>query len=68
LFFHKIIGKVCVNSADKPIGRIAHPDIHDVGADVLLTDRGERMAQAVSRFSATIKSFLHVNPGFCFPP
>lgn len=52
----------------KALRRIAHPNIHNVGADVLLTDCGERMAQAVSRFSATIKSFLHVNPGFCFPP
>lgn len=57
-----------INFAYKALRRIAYPDIHDVGADVLLTDRGERMAQAVSRFSATIKSFLHVNPGFCFPP
>lgn len=52
----------------KALRRIAYPDIRDVGADVLLTDSCERMAQAVSRFSATIKSFLHVNPGFCFPP
>ena len=35
----------------KALRRIAHPDIHNVGADVLLADRGERMAQAVSRFS-----------------
>lgn len=52
----------------KALRRIAYPDIHDVGADVLLTDCCKRMAQAVNRFSATIKSFLHVNPGFCFPP
>ena len=57
-----------IDFAYKALRRIAHPDIHNVGTDVLLTDRGERMAQAVSRFSATIKSFLHVNPGFCFPP
>ena len=30
---------------------ICHPDIYNVGANVLLADRGERMAQAVSRFS-----------------
>lgn len=35
----------------KALRRIAHLDIHNVGTDVLLTDRGERMAQAVSRFS-----------------
>ena len=40
-----------IDFAYKTLRRIAHPDIHNVGADVLLTDRGERMAQAVSRFS-----------------
>lgn len=40
-----------INFAYKALRRIAYPDIHNVGADVLLTDRGERMAQAVSRFS-----------------
>lgn len=35
----------------KALRRIAYPDIHDVGADVLLTDCCKRMAQAVSRFS-----------------
>lgn len=46
-----------IDFAYKALRRIAHPDIHNVGADVLLTDRGERMAQAVSRFSAS-KSFI----------
>ena len=40
-----------INFAYKALRRIAHPDIHNVGADVLVADCSERMAQAVSRFS-----------------
>ena len=38
---HEIVGEMGINSADKPFGRIAHPNIYDVGTDVLLTDGGK---------------------------
>ena len=36
-----------INSADKPFGRITHPDIYDVGTDVLLTDGSEGMTEII---------------------
>ena len=47
LSYHEIVGKMGINSADKPFGTIAHPNIYDVGPDVLLTDGGEGMTEII---------------------
>ena len=36
-----------INPADKPFGRIAHPDIYDVGTNILLADGSEGMTEIV---------------------
>ena len=36
-----------INPADKPFGRIAHPDIYDVGTNILLADGSEGMTELV---------------------
>ena len=46
LLFHKIIWKMRICFTYKALRQIAHPNIHNVGADVLLTDRSERVEQA----------------------
>ena len=47
LLEHKLIGEVSINSADKSFGRIAHPDIYDVGTDILLADGSEGMTEII---------------------
>ena len=38
-----------INPADKPFGRIAHPDIYNVETDILLTDGSECMTEIILR-------------------
>ena len=47
LFKHEIVRKMGINPADKSFGRIAHPDIYDVGTDVLLADGSEGMTEII---------------------
>ena len=34
---------MCINSADKPFRTVSHPDIDDIGTDILLADGSEGM-------------------------
>ena len=43
LFKHKIVREVGINSADKPFRTVSHPDIDDIGTDVLLADGSKGM-------------------------
>lgn len=47
LFKHKIVREMGINSADKPFGRITHPDIYDVGTNILLADGSEGMTEII---------------------
>ena len=47
LSYHEIVREMGINPADKPFGRIAHPDIYDVGTDVLLADGSEGMTEII---------------------
>lgn len=44
LSYHEIVRKMGVNPADQSFGRIAHPNIYNVGTNVLLTNGSEGMA------------------------
>ena len=46
---HEIVGEVCINPTDQPFRTVAHPDVHDVGADVLLADSRKRVAEIILR-------------------
>ena len=44
LFAHEFVWKVGVDPTEQPFGAVAHPDVHDVRADILLADGGKRVA------------------------
>ena len=47
LFFHKLVVKMGVDPADKPLRAVAHPYVNDIGADILLAYCSKCMAQTV---------------------
>lgn len=49
LFAHEFVGKVGIDPTDQPFGAVAHPDVHDVRADILLADGGKRVAKIILR-------------------
>ncbi len=49
LFAHEFVGKVGIDPTDQPFGAVAHPDVHDVRADILLADGGKRVAKVILR-------------------
>ena len=54
---HEVVGEVCINPTDQPFRIVAHPDVHDVGTDVLLADRRKRVAKIILR-----DCFVHHGP------
>lgn len=58
LFKHKIVREVGINSADKPFGTIAHPNIYDVGPDILLTNGSKGMTEIVLRYFFVVHNSL----------
>lgn len=68
LFFHKLVGKMCINSADKPFGTIAHPDIYDVGAHVFLTSSSKGVAKGILRQSVIVKNLFEYSVHYFYIP
>ena len=46
---HEVVGEVCINPTDQPFQTVAHPDVHDIGTDVLLAHGGKRVAEIILR-------------------
>ena len=44
LFVHEVIREVRIYLSDESVRAITHPNINDIGANVLLTNRCERMS------------------------
>ena len=57
LFVHEVIREVRIYLSDESVGTIAHPNINDIRANVLLANRCEGMAQTIRRFIC--KQFFH---------
>ena len=55
-----------VDAANKPLAAIAHPNIHDVGPNVLLANACERVAQIVLRYVLVLhNAFKDTVEHFC---
>ena len=49
LFIQEFVGEMGIDLFDQSFGAVAHPDVHDVGTDVLLADRRKRVAEIILR-------------------
>lgn len=49
LFIQEFVGEMGIDLSDQPFGAVAHPDVHDIGADVLLAHGGKRVAEIILR-------------------
>ena len=49
LLNHEFVGKMRIDSAGKPFGGITHPNVHDIGTDILLTYVDKSTAEIVLR-------------------
>ena len=50
LLNHKLVGEMCIYSSYQSFRAVAHPNIHNVRANVLLANSCKRMAQEVLRY------------------
>ena len=65
MLLHEVIGEVCIDSSNQSFRAVAHPNINDIRANVLLTCRSECMTQIVLRnFFVLHNAFKHAIYGY----
>lgn len=64
---HKVIGEMRINFPHKPVRAIAHPNVYNVRAHVLLADGGKGVPQRVLRYPSADNFFENAVHAACEP-